>query len=91
MDLPEPAPSPQTQQPADHRLYVPETDNWKAQILNTWDKVYCFSKNPGQDYYHLIVHGEIYVQRGDEVYCLNCGLRDGILTHNRLFWERSNQ
>ena len=71
----------------DCRLYVPEADQWKAQVLTSWDKVYCFAKKPGEEYYHLILHGEIYLQRGDEVFCLRCGLRDGILTRNRLFWQ----
>lgn len=78
---------PNPAQNGDARLYVPEADQWKAQILTTWDKVYCFAKNPDEDYYHLILHGEIFIQRGDETYCLRCGLRDGILTQDRLFWQ----
>lgn len=74
--------------PGDARLYAPEAENWKAHILTSWDKFYCFAKNPGQDYYHQLMHGEIYVQKGDEIYCLNCALRDGILTRDRLFWQK---
>lgn len=80
-----PAPAPEPSE--DCRLYVPETDNWTARILKGWDQVYCFSKNPGEEFYHLILHGEIYIQNGDEVYCLSCGLRDGLLTKDRLFWQ----
>ncbi|WP_437224339.1 hypothetical protein SH661x_003587 [Planctomicrobium sp. SH661] len=72
----------------DCRLYVPEAENWQARILTSWEKVYCFSKNPGQDYYHLILHGEIYLQKGDEVYCLSCARRDGVATHDRLYWQK---
>lgn len=72
----------------DCRLYVPEADNWRAHVLTSWDKIYCFSKNPGEDFYHLILHGEIYLQQRDEVYCLRCALRDGILTRDRLFWQK---
>ena len=50
--------------------------------------MYCFAKVPGEEYYHQLLHGEIYVQKGDEVYCLRCALRDGILTRDRLFWQR---
>lgn len=71
----------------DNRLYVPETEQWKAFIKSDWDKTYCFAKNPGEDFYHLIVHGEIYLRRGDEVYCLKCALRHGFATTDRLFWQ----
>ncbi|WP_437185378.1 hypothetical protein SH668x_002481 [Planctomicrobium sp. SH668] len=83
-------PMPEPEKPAaveDSRLYVPETEQWTAHILKSWDRFYCFSKNPGEDYYHLVMHGEIYLQRGDEVYCVNCALRDGIITRNRLYWQ----
>jgi|GEM_PF-2028717 hypothetical protein len=76
--------------PGDVRLYAPEAENWRAHILTSWDKVYCFAKHPGQDYYHQLMYGEIYVQKGDEVYCLNCALRDGILTRNRLYWQKGS-
>jgi hypothetical protein len=71
----------------DCRLYVPEADNWQAHILKSWDKVYCFGKNPGEDFHHAILHGEVYLKGGDEVYCLRCALRDGIATQDRLFWQ----
>lgn len=71
----------------DGRLYVPDTEHWKAAIKADWDKTYCFAKNPGEDYYHLIVHGEIHLKRGDEVYCLRCAGRMGVISTDRLFWQ----
>lgn len=85
---PEISPTSAAENLPDCRLYVPEADNWQARILTSWDKVYCFSKNPGEEFYHLILHGEIFIQRDDEVYCLKCGLRDGILTRDRLYWQK---
>ena len=73
----------------DSRLYVPEIAGWRAQIKTTWDKFYCFAKNPGEEYYHLLLQGEIFLQHGDEMYCLNCARRMGIVTTDRQFWQKS--
>jgi hypothetical protein len=72
---------------ADHRLYVPLPEGWRAQIKQGWDKLYCFRKNPGEDYYHLILNGEIYVESADESLCLTCALRSGLVTRDRLYWQ----
>ncbi len=71
----------------DCRLYVPDAKSWQVHIQRSGDRVYCFAKNPGEDYYHLIVDGEIYLQRGDEVFCLRCALRQESITTDRLFWQ----
>ena len=36
---------------------------------------------PGQDHYHRLLDGEIYLQHGDEKLCLPCADRQGILAH----------
>ncbi len=74
----------------DRRLYVPHPDGWTAEIKRSADKEYCFFKHPGDDYYHLLGVGELYLQRNDEKYCLNCALRHGELTPNRLHWKRGD-
>ena len=71
----------------DCRLYVPDAKGWKIQILSTWEKFYCFGKNPGEDFHHAILFGEIYLRQGDEIYCLRCARRRGIITTDRLFWQ----
>jgi hypothetical protein len=35
---------------------------------------------PGQDYYHRLLDGEIYLFRGDERLCLACAERRGLLS-----------
>lgn len=75
-------------QPVDQRLYLPEHDRFRVRIMTGVEREYCFQKSPGQDYYHLIVPGELYVDSGDEKLCLNCALRRGIMTPDRLFWQR---
>ena len=72
----------------DRRLYVPEREGWSAGVKDDRSKEYCFRQNPGEDFYHLLVAGEIYLQHGSEKYCLNCALRHGYATRDRAFWQK---
>ena len=72
---------------ADSRLYVPNQEDWGVEIKRDSDRIYCYAKQPGQDWFHLILNGEIYVTRQHERYCLSCALRMGFLTQDRLFWQ----
>ncbi|QDT32402.1 hypothetical protein [Thalassoglobus polymorphus] len=71
----------------DFRLYVPYPEGWKAHIKQGWEKQYCYAKNEGEDFFHLILNGEIFLVHGDEKYCLNCAMKQGILTSERLHWQ----
>ncbi len=74
----------------DHRLYVPNPEGWTAQLKIGWDKLHCYAKNPGEDYFHALMHGEIYLQNGHEKLCLNCAIRQGVISTDRLFWQRKS-
>lgn len=83
---------PVTQSPRpDSRLYVPKQNGWEAVIKQSWEREHCYAKNPGEDWFHLLANGEIYVQRGAEKYCLTCALQMKILTRNRLFWQKGSR
>lgn len=71
----------------DVRLYVPDSQDWAAVIKNDSEKIYCYQKNPGEAYFHLIVNGELYLKGADEKLCLRCALRQGIATLDRLHWQ----
>ena len=71
----------------DCRLYQPDANGWAAHIQPGGERQYCYASAPGQDYFHLIVPGELFVQKGDEKLCLMCALRQGVLTRERLFWQ----
>ncbi|ADG67084.1 hypothetical protein Plim_1250 [Planctopirus limnophila DSM 3776] len=71
----------------DTRLYIPNHENWQARIKADTEKIYCYSKLPGEDFFHLILNGEIYLIGETEKYCLRCALRLGIATQDRLFWQ----
>jgi hypothetical protein len=72
----------------ERRLYVPEHQHWTVRVLAGTDRQYCHQHAPGQDYFHLIVPGEICVEGDDEVLCLNCAVRRGVVTTDRLYWQR---
>lgn len=72
----------------DARLYLPDHEEWDVKIKRDSDRIYCYSKHPGEDWFHLILNGEIYVIRQHEKYCLRCALRMNVLTQDRLFWQR---
>jgi hypothetical protein len=86
MDQPEPVPA-----EIDRRLYVPEHQRWTVRILDGTDRLYCHQHAPGQDYYHLIVPGEIYLEGDDEALCLNCALRRNVITTDRVYWRRREE
>ena len=71
----------------DCRMYHPDAEGWFAHIQRETERQYCYAKAPGQDYFHLIIPGEIFIQKGDEKLCLMCAVRMGVLTANRLFWQ----
>lgn len=85
-DQPSESSSPSTR--PDHRLYLPKHSGWEAVIKQNWEQEHCYAKSPGEDWFHLLANGEIYVQRGTEKYCLTCALRLKLLTRNRLFWQK---
>jgi hypothetical protein len=85
LDLPKPPPG------RDYRLYMPKHSGWTAVIKESWEQEHCYAKNPGEEWFHLLANGEIFVQRGAEKYCLTCAVRHKILTRNRLFWQKGSQ
>ena len=81
------ASSPAPEKAVDQRLYVPDHKTWDVRVKRGSDNEYCYMAAPGQDYFHLLLDGEIYVQRGNEKFCLNCAFRQGAITLDRLFWQ----
>ncbi len=74
----------------DERLYVPYSAGWSAHIKRSGETERCFSQHPGQDFFHLIVRGEIYLENGGERYCLTCAMRRGIVSRERMFWKHDS-
>lgn len=76
-----------TDQP-DARISFKYAAGWSAHIKRDWMKEYCYSQSPGEDFYHVLVGGEVYVQRGTEKFCLTCAIRLGHVTRDRMHWQR---
>ena len=73
------------------RLYVSDPAGWEVHIKRGWDKEYCFFQNPDEDYFHLLMAGEIYLERDTEKVCLTCALRHGFVTAERLTWQKGGK
>lgn len=74
----------------DARLFLPTAEGWDAGIKQGWEREYCHAKNPGEDFFHLLMNGEVYLQRGSEKVCLNCALRRGVASRERLNWQHQS-
>jgi hypothetical protein len=88
-DPPQPPPSLKLHEvDGDRRMYVPHPDRWDAHIkANDGNREYCYFQNPGEDFFHLLLPGEIYLQYGETKFCLNCAIRYGHVTNDRLYWQ----
>lgn len=75
--------SPRDDQPAEpaaptDRLFVREP-GWEVRLKVGSLREFCYTATPGQDHYHRLSDGEIYLQNGDEKLCLPCADRLGLL------------
>jgi hypothetical protein len=68
-----------TATPAPPRLFLHEP-GWSVALKVGSERTFCYQMAPGQDYYHRLLDGEIYVHHGDERLCLACAQRRGLLT-----------
>jgi hypothetical protein len=82
---PEPPPSPAVDEPFTSsapqfaRLFVREP-GWKVALKVGSDRMFCYMMAPGQNYYHRLLDGEVYLSHGDERICLACASRRGLLS-----------
>jgi hypothetical protein len=70
-------PPPPPSQP--QRLFLFEP-GWGVGLKVGNARAFCYMMAPGQDYYHRLLDGEIYLFRGDERLCLACAERRGLLS-----------
>ena len=62
------------------RLFLHEP-GWRVALKVGSERVFCYMMAPGQDYYHRLLDGEIYLHHGDERLCLACAERRGLLSY----------
>jgi hypothetical protein len=66
--------------PNPRRLFLHES-GWRINLKLGSEREFCYMAAPGQDYYHRLLDGEIYLARGDEKLCLACAERRGLLSY----------
>ncbi len=78
-------PRPMTEEPSDDReaasssrMYLAEP-GWRIGVKAGNDREFCYMRMPGQDFYHRLLDGEIFLQRDAEKLCLACASRRGLL------------
>lgn len=74
--------------PEDRRLYVPHPDNWAIRVKPSFDREFCHAKFPGEEHYHLLLGGEVFLDNGEQKFCLECALRLGHVTVDRTYWQK---
>jgi hypothetical protein len=65
---------------APRRLFLFE-GGWRVELKVGSEREFCYITAPGQDYYHRLLDGEIYLVRQDEKLCLACAERRGVLAY----------
>jgi hypothetical protein len=63
-----------------HRLFLREP-GWRIALKTGSTREFCYVMAPGQDFYHRLQDGELYVFHGDERLCLACAQRRGLLSY----------
>ena len=61
-----------------NRMYLAEP-GWRIGVKAGNEREFCYMMMPGQDFYHRLLDGEIYLHRHDEKLCLACASRRGLL------------
>ena len=60
------------------RLFLLEP-GWRISIKTDSQRAFCFMMAPGQDFYHGLLDGEIFLQRGEQRFCMACAIRRGVI------------
>jgi hypothetical protein len=55
---------------------------WIIVVKTGSERLFCHMMMPGQDFYHRLLDGEIYLLRDEERLCLACAARRGLVA-----WE----
>ncbi len=61
------------------RLFLFER-GWKVCVKTDSHREFCHAMAPGQNFYHRLLDGEIFLVRAEEKLCFDCAWRRGLLT-----------
>ncbi len=62
------------------RMYLFES-SWRVGIKRGSTREFCHMTAPGQDFYHRLLDGEIYLTREGERLCFSCASRRGLISY----------
>ncbi len=63
--------------PAPRRLFIREP-GWRVGHKLGSEREFCYMQAPGEDFYHRIMDGELYLVSGEERICVPCAARRGL-------------
>lgn len=72
--------NPQEVPPTLPRIFLFEP-GWRVGMKVGSEREFCYSTAPGQDYYHRLLDGELYLYHNDEKLCMPCASRRGLLAY----------
>jgi hypothetical protein len=52
---------------------------WKIGVKSGSDREFCHMVAPGQDFYHRLILGEVFLSHREEKLCLACAMRRGLI------------
>ena len=78
--IPDPPTSKTNPAPSPRRLFIREP-GWRVGHKVGSEKEFCYMMAPGQEFYHRLLDGEVYVFHGDERLCLACAERRSLLAY----------
>src|SRR4051812_38435430 len=62
------------------RLFLHEP-GWRIGLKVGSEREFCYMMAPGQEYYHRLLDGEIYLTRDEEKLCFACAERRGLVSY----------
>jgi hypothetical protein len=62
-----------------HRIFLFEP-GWKIGVKTGSHREFCYAVAPGQDFYHRLIDGEVFLFHQDEKLCFACAMRRGLIT-----------
>jgi hypothetical protein len=61
------------------RMFIFEP-GWRVGVKTGSTRELCYMTAPGQDYYHRLLDGEVFLVREGERLCLSCASRRGLIS-----------
>jgi hypothetical protein len=65
---------------APRRMFLFEP-GWIIKVKTGSEREFCYMMAPGQDYYHRLLDGEVFLVHDDERICLACAARRGLIAY----------